>query len=314
MQTQTPYQSDIPTALAYDAHRHTSFTPDVRATQEQSGYANTLQSDYDSLAKLIVDHAERLPLLEAEFARYREGYRQRTLKHLASRARCASSMITGPSNFPVLRMEKRNEVAHRRLTDLLDYRERALAAIRRTLQPELRPIMSGDADATARLQEKIKAAKLDQEKFKAINAAIRKHRPQGPQAQLEAVAAALLGYYPGKNTTALAEQLLKPDFCGRIGYADYELTNNNANIRRMEQRLASIQRNQSLPTVEKQGAAATIEDCPAENRIRLTFPGKPSAEIRTTLKRGGFHWAPSLGVWQAYRHNHTIALAQQIAG
>lgn len=36
--------------------------------------------------------------------------------------------------------------------------------------------------------------------------------------------------------------ILQPDFCGRVGYADYELTNNNANIRRMKQRLEQLEK------------------------------------------------------------------------
>ena len=33
-------------------------------------------------------------------------------------------------------------------------------------------------------------------------------------------------------------------------------------------------------------------------RVQLRFDGKPDDETRALLKRNGFRWAPSLGVWQ----------------
>jgi len=298
--------ADIPTATARAAYAGISFTPEKRAEQVRDGYAAELANDYAELEKLTSGKPGMLEVLQDEFARYREGYRARYLKKLASDSRCISWMITGPANFPSARNEKRNRVAHKRLEELLEFRTRALAAIRKTLCPELRPIMAGDADATQRLQAEIDTAEKNQEFMKSCNAAIRKNWSAGQ----EAVIAALLAVGCAE---ALAREMIQPGRFGGMGYASFSLTNNSANIRRMKGRLTVIARNQSTPASDYQGSAATVEDCPAENRVRLTFPGKPSVEIRTRLKQSGFRWAPSLGVWQAYRHQHTIALAKEIA-
>jgi hypothetical protein len=41
-----------------------------------------------------------------------------------------------------------------------------------------------------------------------------------------------------------------------------------------------------------------IELSESDNRVRLTFPGKPSEEIRALLRSYGFVWSPTAGAWQ----------------
>jgi hypothetical protein len=158
-----------------------------------------------------------------------------------------------------------------------------------------------------RLQAKIGKAEAMQERMKETNAAIRKNAKAGPDAQVWALVA--LGW-----TEATARRLLEPDELKRIGFPSYELTNNGANIRRMKERLAQVERAKATPATEQEGAAARIEDCPPENRVRLFFPGKPEAAVRETLKRGGFRWAPTQGCWSGYRNHGTLALAKKLAG
>jgi hypothetical protein len=143
--------------------------------------------------------------------------------------------------------------------------------------------------------------------MKACNAAIRKHRKAGGAAQVAALVA--LGL-----SEEQAVKLLQPDFCGRIGFADFELTNNGANIRRMKARFEGISRNKATEATERQGSLARLEDCPADNRVRLFYPGKPDAETRSRLKSRGFRWSPTIGCWQAYRNSHTIGIAAREAG
>ncbi len=300
------YADDIPLSLAVRAHDGTSFVPDKRGHEERAGYSAALAHVYADL----LTHAntpEKLATLEVEFARLREGYRKRYIAHLSSRSRIMSTMIAGPSNFPVRRMEKRNRVCDARLHELVEFIPRAKAAVLKELHPEWRPIMSGDADATERLAEKIATAEAVQARMRAVNAAIRKHKKAGPDAQVAAMVEC--GIAEGQ-----ARRLLEPDFCGRIGFADYELTNNNANIKRMKDRLATVSTAQAKPEVEVQGEHARYEDSPADNRVRLFFDGKPSEDIRKTLKSHGFRWTPSLGCWQAYRNWRTIPKAKELAG
>lgn len=299
------YENDIPAELAQAAHNGTSWTPEKRGEQERAGYAGTLSADHAELLKHATTDEKRATL-EVEFARYRDGYRKRTLALLASRSRCVSSWIAGPSNFPARRMQKRMDVADKRYGELSEFRERALKAIRRALHPELAPIMLGDSDADARLRAKLEKAEKDQALMKAANSDIRANAKYGLPAQLGALVG--LGF-----TETAARKLLTPDYCGRIGFPDYAIRNNGAEIRRIKARLSTVAVAQSQPATESADANARVEDVPADNRVRLFFPGKPSAEVRDRLKAAGFRWTPSLGCWQAYRHLHTIEAARREA-
>lgn len=295
------FANDIPLDLARAAHAGTSFDPEKRAETERAGYAATLAADLAALERYATTDAKRATLA-TEFARYRDGYRRLFVAYLASRSRCMSTMITGPSNFPVRRQARINAVADARSARLTEYRERALAAIKKALTPELQPIMAGDSDAVVRLREKIAKLERDQERMKAINATIRKHAKAGHRAQWQALVD--LGLAPGA-----ADSLLEPDFCGRIGFPSYALTNNSAEIRRLKVRLAQVETAKEQEPTVTEGASARMEDCPAENRVRLFYPGKPAAEVRARLKASGFRWAPTLGCWQAYRNPNTLAFA-----
>lgn len=301
------FATDIPQRLALAAHSGTSFVPEKRAAETREDYRRTLAEDFEQFRQLA-EKCGTLDQLDEEFARYREGYRRRYTAWLASRGRLVSTMIAGPSNFPAARMNKRGEVSHRRLTELLEFQERARAAIRRKLNPALRPIMAGDADAVERLEQKIRKAEQLQDVYKTVNKLVRQ-KPRNEPTTEKIVALMEIGF-----SRESADEIFRPDFCGRIGIPGYRLTNNNANIRRMRQRLEQISRNQDRPDIEQQGANATIQDCPAENRVRLFYPGKPAADIRAELKSCGFRWAPSLGCWQAYRNNRSLPAARRLAG
>jgi hypothetical protein len=300
------YVADISQQTAHGAFQGVSMSPERRGDTFRAEYSSTLEADYEHF-KAHAAKGGTLHLLEDEFARYRAGYAQQCRAYLTSSSRCISSFITGPSNFPVRRAEKRNNVAHQRLNQMIAFRERARKAIIRALRPDLRPIMAGDADALERLQSELEQAEARQERMKAANAAIRKYMKAGAEAQLTALT--FMGFAEG-----IAQELLKPDFCGRIGFADYQLTNNSANIRRVRQRMERLAQDKAAPRVLRESASGVrLEDDPPANRVRLFFPGKPDDQTRSKLKAQGFRWSPSIGAWQAYRNNWSIELAKSLS-
>lgn len=159
-------------------------------------------------------------------------------------------------------------------------------------------IFSDDPNATEKLAEKIERLEARQELMRETNKLVRKKDLAGLEA---------LGYSPAR-----VKLLFTADFCGRIGFADYQLTNNGANIRRLKKRLELETNKSHHTTKEVNWNGVRVLDNVEENRLQLFFPGKPSDQVRTDLKRGGFRWSPMEGAWQRHRSNGAIHSAQDI--
>jgi hypothetical protein len=298
------FESDIPLNIAQAAHSGTSFSPEHRGLQERSSYSQTLYNDLSTLSK-YANAPDKEPILLEEFGRYRTGYRRRYLLYLASRSRVMSAMIAGPSKFPFRANEKKQRSTVNKLDELTAFRERALDSIRKTLCPELRPIMSGDSDAIQRLQEKLTEAEEYQKRMKDINTA-HKAFLKNPLS---------LDRLSLSDSDKTLIRTYKPTYTWEPHpFAPFQLQNNSANIRRIKERLNAVISAKSLAQTEINGSVALLEDCPAENRIRLRFSSKPDAMLRAKLKASGFRWAPTLGVWQAYRNHRAMTNGKEIAG
>lgn len=154
-----------------------------------------------------------------------------------------------------------------------------------------RAVSADDPEAVRKLREKLAGAEALQARMKAANAAIRKHAKAGPEAQVAALVETGL-------TESTARKLLLPDFCGRIGFADYALTNNSAEIRRTRKRIEALEAEAGAETVEREVAGVQVVENAEANRLQLVFPGKPDDATRHLLKSHGFRWAPSEGAWQ----------------
>jgi len=140
-------------------------------------------------------------------------------------------------------------------------------------------ISSDDPEAVAKLKDKLEKLERDQDNMKKINAFIRKKNQSGIEA---------LGY-----TAEQAAAFFKPDFCGRIGFPSYALTNNNANIKRIKDRIAELNKNAERVVVEKEGNGYQYKEDNEENRVMFFFDAKPTAEVRNLLKSYGFKFSPS---------------------
>lgn len=159
-------------------------------------------------------------------------------------------------------------------------------------------IFSDDPDATEKLTDKLSRLEQRQALMVSANKLVRKNDREG-----------LLN---AGFTDSQIEELLKPDYMGRVGFPDYAIKNNSANIRRIKDRIKELEAKKNDTTSEYDINGVKVIDNVESNRLQLYFPGKPAQNIITELKRSGFRWTPSLGCWQAYRSNNSAYAAKRI--
>lgn len=158
-------------------------------------------------------------------------------------------------------------------------------------------ISSDDPEAIAKLHEQLAAAEASQVRMKAVNKAIRANKT--PEARVAALVAQ--GF-----TQERATEMLRPDFCGRIGFPGYALSNNNANIRRIEGRIAELEAAARRVDVEQAGNGYTYREDTDENRVMFLFDCKPDEQTRAVLKANAFKWSPTRGAWVRQLNNAGI--------
>lgn len=170
-------------------------------------------------------------------------------------------------------------------------------------------ISSDDDSAVEQLRVNLAGLEKKQETMKAANKIIKQtmHKGQSVEESCDAFVAA--GFDREK-----AIGILTPDVMGGIGFPHYALTNNNANMRRIRQRIKTLEACADHETVELYFDGGRIVDNVEENRLQLFFDEKPEAETRSKLKRGGFRWASSVGAWQRHRSNAATYNAKEIVG
>lgn len=119
--------------LAEESHKGTSFDPEKRAVQEIEGFGQYVNEVYNNLKKYAKTEAQQ-EFLNSEMNRFQSGFAAKYNDHLAAEGRTISSFITGGSNFPVSRAQKANVSEHKRYEDMIEYRDKAQAAILRELK------------------------------------------------------------------------------------------------------------------------------------------------------------------------------------
>lgn len=165
-------------------------------------------------------------------------------------------------------------------------------------------ISSDDPKALDKLEEKMERLTALQELMKQCNKIIKSKKSSDIQ-KIESLVAMGL-------SEKSANQLLAPDFAGRIGFPSFRLTNNNANISRIRQRIEHLKKIESLPESEEVINGATLKVNPDENRVQVFFPEKPDEDTRKRLKVSGFHWSPTVGCWMRQISNSAIYNAKNI--
>ena len=310
--------NDVDYQLAVRAHSGTSWSPEDRGRLYVADYMHTMLSAEKEFAPWATD--ENRDTLKADLEMYRQKYLEKMNAYLHAHSSVISVLVAGPANFPNRRNQKRGATADKRRNEWLEWKRKTLKRLRQTYNPQLianRQIKSSDDDAVAKLRQKLITLKAHQEEMKLFNKLVRKHIGKRGEKMTDATRAALIASLI-ENKLAKSEDdaavKITEDYLGNYTIASWQLSNNNANIRRVEKRIKEVEALHSTESSEEEREdGLRIERDTAANRLRLFFPDKPSSETRRVLKANGFHWARSIGAWQAYLSADGVKLGRVLA-
>jgi hypothetical protein len=204
---------------------------------------------------------------------------------------CPSVMISGAGNFPVRKKEKQNAAWERNmqfLKDIEKYQDRIVQ-----IMTGKEPIMDGDADAIERLRDKIEGLEKSQQLMKDVNAYYRKHKTLDGCELL-----------PADQIAKLQESMAESWHLEDKPFASYSLTNNNANIRRLKNRLNRLEDAKSQESTETENEFFRVVENTEIMRVQIFFDEKPEADVRDILKKNGFRFSPkNNNAWQRQLNN-----------
>lgn len=162
-------------------------------------------------------------------------------------------------------------------------------------------ISADDPEALEKLHDKLERLKNSQEKMKRVNAYYRKHK----------TCVGCEDLFPDQ-AEAIDKRMETAYSWETAPYPSYVLSNNNAEIRRIEDRIKQLEHRDEIGFSGWEFDGGRVEANTDANRLQVFFDEIPSEEVRSELKHGGFHWARSNGAWQRQLTNNAIYAARRI--
>jgi hypothetical protein len=271
--------------------------------------AGSATASYRAQVDAMVEFAARCKqgtqaIHHAKIDRYVDLYARKLAANInrghAIDARCPSVMIAGPANFPTRKKEQQNAARSKNFAELKE-----IEAIKAKIGAiGTGGISADDPQALDKLRQKLADLQAAHEAMKQANAWYRQH---GTLDGCPHLSAELLA----KTQYSMAAAQRHNPACRPVPFAAYSLSNDTANIKQVQERIASLERRDALCGWKFAGGEVIANQ--AENRLQLIFEAKPPEQQRNILKRHGFRWAPSQGAWQRQLTANAMFACKQIA-
>lgn len=281
---------------ANDANSFRDYTPGSATAAYRQMVDQAAELAQQQKSRVDPMHHERIDQLLDTYARR---LAENMNNSYAIEARVPSILIAGGSNFPVRKKEKQNAARDRNMEDWQDV-QGILDKIRST---GMGGISADDPQAVAKLEAKLAKLEAAQETMKGVNAYYRKHgtlegctllKPEQIKELQEGMAQS---WHLEKN---------KP-------FQSFELSNNNAEIRRIRGRIEQLKQHEEKAFVGWEFDGGRVEANKTDNRLQIFFDEKPDDAARAELKANGFKWAPSAGAWQRQLNNNAYYAAGYVS-
>lgn len=265
---------------AYEAHRGTSFSPEVRAEQYVKSYEKQLNEDLNNMP-------------EEEKQRYIDGYKKHLFAWLSAKSRCLSSMITGPANFPVRRNEKANNSEHKRSEEFTQWREKAFNSINKRIEAS-KPEDQKNNERWERLKKEL-LQKIEWQSVANFYSMVERLAYNG-DIELVKESIGLVREYNDTHN--------RPFVTNR--HKLWNLPEIAENVKANNEAKAEKQSEES-----EINGVKVVKNYQAD-RIQLFFDGKPKYEVISALKHAAFKWSPSNMCWQRQLTRNAIYAAESL--
>lgn len=250
------------------------YTSSVEEVRELGEAQKKKVSEYyhDKIDALVDKYARKL-------AKWYDDYNR-------NEASCPSWFITGSSNYPIRKHEKK---MNRERTLWAEYDEI------KGIKDKIKAVGKGaidlaDPNAKEMLKERLEKLQAILERSKEINKYYRKNKTM----------VGFPGMEPEKAeemTATIQDTLTRcPWITNPI--PSYELTSLRDKIKRTEARLEELERRENTETEDEEHEGFTIVRNTELDRLQILFDDIPDAETRTALKSNGFRWSPRNKAWQ----------------
>lgn len=283
------------TQHAIRSYSGTSFDPEKRGAADIKSYSEELETDLISIP-------------EDERERYTLNYRSKLSEYFSSQSRVMSTMITGPSNFPVARNQKRSQSADNKYTVFREWREHTLKHIKKKvlngrseeekLNDEWTPVKKKIISAAATIVAIDQGIERGYTRALFVNVITNVVKRLAKNADVVNLNRSLELI---KHLNSLQE---KPIIADKNG------------IWKLEE-AAEVAREKIVDNAQRENEEETINNVRmvtnfSEDRVQLLFDGKPSPEIITRLKKNAWRWSPTNQSWQRKLTNSAIYDARNL--
>jgi transposase-like protein len=282
---------DIDYEFAKRAHSWNSFNPSGQAKRCQKEYADTVKKMYyDHFSDKLTDRQKQV--LDTLIVKFRDGFKKRYEDVLSKRSRTASSMVTGPANFPVEKNRKKLECEERAIKEMLSYRDWYSSKIAREIERALTPE-----------EQDQKRAKL---LIKAFNDLISLKKDPGIY-DINLFKASFVAKLERSSNSAVVQVL---------EHIKNTQENKKVVVFTQKHRIWKMgtreEKKQEVFDSINYGNGYMVEPNYEIDRILIHFPGIPSEETRTLLKSTGWKWSRKNTAWQRKITKNAYSSAKNI--
>lgn len=301
---QSQFLNVIEASKIESAYRNISFSPEKQVNMIRYGLASEMNKDIEEVISRCQSAVQNgMTEAQCNFNTIEPWINEHLLKLTAHYntwlyrlSQTASSVITGPANFPVNSQIKKHQSAANAEAAIQEYRKKAIKYILKRALPvgDGSTIRSDDDNAVTKVQQRIQELEEIRENMKAINKIVRKYfktntAPLDSETsevcfnEILSISIIPGGYY--------LDDILRSIKSGAVdGFKAWQLQNLGQNIRRLKKREIELQRTQEIDVNDDFENGITVETSD-DHKICIYFDGIPSQDIRTTLKRNAFKFS-----------------------